>query len=196
MCYVQFDIVDSKMNNKIENYNVKGRETNNNNLEWCCSDSHACVKHQRTNIKMKISVSSEKCKWKSLFLFCCYFISWSAIFSKIPLTSCQITTLVNENTTLLHPIINATQAPTSNNTLINDLAYLKKLPWWCTYSNDLEEVRILSDVILDVFLKCINVINRMNQSLSAIVKDLDLKKFHKIYPTLQDCRLQKQTSKY
>lgn len=92
---------------------------------------------------MKISVSSE-CKRKSLFLFCCCFASWS-VLTKLPLTSCQITTLMNENTTLLHPIINinTTQAPASNNTFVYDLAYLKKLPWFCTYSNELEEVRIL-----------------------------------------------------
>lgn len=143
---------------------------------------------------MKISVSIE-CKWKSLYLFCCCFISWS-IFTKIPLTSCQITTLVNENTTLLHPLINATQAPTSNNTFVYDLAYLKKLPWWCTYSNELEEVKKSLRCYIKWLFKYINVIIRMNQSRSAIARALVLKKFHKTYPTLQDCRLRTLNSKY
>lgn len=80
---------------------------------------------------MKISGYNKECKWKFL-LFSCFLL-----LLKITLGLCQFTPPLNENTTLLLPSINTTQAPVSNNTLVYDFMYLKKLPWWCSYSNDL-----------------------------------------------------------
>lgn len=98
---------------------------------------------------MKISANVRECKWEVLFSCCC-FISLTILAGQVPLTSCLLTKLMNENTTLLHPLINVTQAPTSNYTIKNDLFNLKKLPWWCAYSNELveDEVWLTFKIIL------------------------------------------------
>lgn len=87
---------------------------------------------------MKISANVTECKWKVLFN-CCFVLLTILLAGQVPLTSCVHTKLMNENTTVLIPPINATQVPASNNTLKNDLFNLKKLPWWCAYSNELVE---------------------------------------------------------
>ena len=47
------------------------------------------------------------------------------------------TKLINENATLLHPLINVSKAPSATD--MNDPSFLANLPWHCLCSNDLLE---------------------------------------------------------
>lgn len=86
---------------------------------------------------MKKSVNSKKCNWKVLLLFV-------LCSSRVIEVECQLSTkFVIENATLLfHPLINATQAPLLINSTGYDLLKIKKLPWYCIYSGELEEAEV------------------------------------------------------
>lgn len=48
---------------------------------------------------------------------------------------------LNENSTLLHPLINATHNASVDGEM-RDENRLQNLPWWCHCSNELEEVEV------------------------------------------------------
>lgn len=92
-------------------------------------------------MKNSVNINSNKCKWKFLLMFvlCSSFVIES---------ECQLSTkFINENATtlLFHPLINSTQAPLLINSTTFDFLQLKKLPWYCYYSGDLEDAEV-SDV--------------------------------------------------
>lgn len=96
--------------------------------------------------KMKNCVKCDKCRLKILFdfmlspvnkKFC--LISILIFLKLLPATTSHITPfdnikLINENSTILLPLLNSTQNMTASaeNSIANQ-------PWWCRYSADLEE---------------------------------------------------------
>lgn len=99
-------------------------------------------------MKNSVNINISKCKWKVLLLFV-------LCSSRLIGISCQLSTkFVNENSSLLfHPLINATQAPLLINSTGYDLLKIKKLPWHCLYSGEIEgaeEVRNLLGINLKI----------------------------------------------
>lgn len=97
---------------------------------------------------MKIVENTLK-KWKILFLLCNWFHFIFVISFQIELGECHIaepldhSKFMNENSTFFHPstVINATQIPIANTTIsLLDADELKKFPWWCSCSSELEEL--------------------------------------------------------
>lgn len=101
--------------------------------------------------KMNSGELCKKCKFKALFQFIIsanvkkfYFVSTILILvGMMPATESAISLFdvkhINENSTLLHPLMNATQNASTFNSERADATSFDDLPWWCYYSSDLEE---------------------------------------------------------
>lgn len=98
-----------------------------------------------------VNINRNNSGWKILLLFVLCLSRFIGI-------SCQLSAkFINENSTLLfHPLINATQAPLLINSTEYDLLQIKKLPWHCLYSTELEEADV--SIILSV-LCCARVVS-------------------------------------
>lgn len=100
--------------------------------------------------KMNSGERCKKCKFEVLFKFIIstnvseyFFVSVLLLLEMMPMTTGAISPFdggkhINENSTLLHPLMNATQNVTLNVERTDSTSF-DDLPWWCYYSSDLEE---------------------------------------------------------
>lgn len=101
--------------------------------------------------KMNSGERCKKCKFKVLFQFIIssnvrqfIFVIILFLLEMTPKVKSAISPFdggkhINENTTFLHPLMNATQNNVTLNVERNDATSFDDLPWWCYYSSDLEE---------------------------------------------------------
>lgn len=99
---------------------------------------------------MKSREHCENCRIKFSFRFIVspivhkFLVVWLLIYLKMPNSASGLinlfdgSKLINENSTFLHPLTNATQNA-SLSAESSDKLSLNNLPWWCHYSSDLEE---------------------------------------------------------
>lgn len=114
---------------------------------WC-RWLRAKSKLQNTDNKMKNCKQCEKCKFKIFFHFMISpnhrkfsFVSLLIFLKLLPMTTAHVTPfdsvkLINENSTLLHPLTNGTHNMTSSTE--SEQVDLAKLPWWCNYSTGMQ----------------------------------------------------------
>lgn len=102
------------------------------------------LKLQKLDNKMKNSKQCEQCNFQIFFHFMISPSHWKFCFVSLliflkfmPMTIGHVTPfdsvkLINENSTLLHPLTNVTINMTSS--AESEQEDLSKLPWWCKYS--------------------------------------------------------------
>lgn len=99
------------------------------------------MKGKQFNKGCKLGIPLKLMNLSAATNFC--FISLLVFMKMLPLSICLVSPfdtvkLLNENSTILHPLMSETQNATAKANSSDPLSF-ENLPWWCHYSSDIEE---------------------------------------------------------